>query len=224
MDVAFRAKKSDVTPNSVQLTSGRSTGAAVHGFGNQYQAFNLSGQVLPILVQEQGVTRGEQPAAGAVDTATWGAGDLKTTYGAWPTYVTDQNRSFEVADALGGGAFGIADMTRDKQVSLESFNGTMTAQVLARSNPLDLLKARAAGTSRPALADWVQRGAVLGLQGGTDKVRTVVREMQAAGTEISGVWLQDWAASARRASATGCGGPGSWTSSDTPGGDDWCAT
>ena len=192
MDVAFREKKSDVTPNSVQLTSGRSTGAAVHGFGNQYQAFDLSGQVLPILVQEQGITRGEQPAAGAIDTAAWAAGNLKTTYGAWPTYVTDQNRSFEVADTLGGGAFGIADMTRDKQVSLESFNGTMTAQVLARSNPLDLLKARAAGTSRPALADWSQKGAILGLQGGTDKVRQVVADMQAAGTKVAAVWLQDW--------------------------------
>jgi alpha-glucosidase len=192
MDVTFREKKSDVTPNSVQLTSGRSTGAAIHGFGNQYQGFDLSGQVLPILVEEQGVTRGEQPAAGAVDTATWAAGNLKTTYGAWPTYVTGQNRSFEVTDTLGGGAFGIADMTRDKQVSLESFNSTMTARVLTRNTPKELLKARAAGTTRPALAGWVQDGAVLGLQGGTDKVRQVVADMQAAGTKISGVWLQDW--------------------------------
>jgi alpha-glucosidase len=98
MDVSFNDKKSDVSVNSIQLTSGRGSDKAVHGFGNQYQGFDLSGQVLPILVQEQGVTRGQMPAAGAVDQATWGAGNLKTTYGGWPTYVTEQNRSFALAD------------------------------------------------------------------------------------------------------------------------------
>ncbi|MCU0296837.1 MAG: alpha-glucosidase, partial [Candidatus Nanopelagicales bacterium] len=192
MDINFNGKKSDVSPNSVQLTSGRSAGAAIHGFGNQYQGFNLSGQVLPLLVQEQGVTRGEEPAAAAVDSATWGAGNLQTTYGGWPTYVTDQYRSFDLADTLTSGAFSIADMTRGKQIALESFGDTMRASVVARSNPVDLLKARAAGTSRPVLADWSQRGAILGLQGGTDKVRQVVADMQAAGTKVAAVWLQDW--------------------------------
>jgi alpha-glucosidase len=42
------------------------------------------------------------------------------------------------------------------------------------------------------LSESVQRGAVLGLQGGTDKVRQVVTDMQAAGTKVDAVWLQDW--------------------------------
>jgi len=192
MKVGFDAKKSDVTPNSVMVTSGRSSKAAVHGFGNQYQPFDLSGQVLPILVQEQGVTRGQMPAAGAVDQATWGAGNLQTTYGGWPTYVTAQNRSFTLADTLASGALSVADMTRDKQISLESFSKKLTADVLARDTPQDLLRARSAGMTRPPLADFVQQGAVLGLQGGTDRVRQIVADMQAAGTKISAVWLQDW--------------------------------
>jgi len=191
MKVEFDAK-SGVTPNSVMITSGRSSRAAVHGFGNQYQPFDLSGQVLPILVQEQGVTRGQMPAAGAVDQATWGAGDLQTTYGGWPTYVTAQNRSFTLADTLASGALSVADMRRDKQISLESFSKKLTADVLARDTPQDVLRARSAGSTRPALADFVQQGAVLGLQGGTDRVRRIVADMQAAGTKISAVWLQDW--------------------------------
>ena len=192
MDVSFNDKKSDVSVNSIQLTSGRGSDKAVHGFGNQYQGFDLSGQVLPILVQEQGVTRGQMPAAGAVDQATWGAGNLKTTYGGWPTYVTEQNRSFALADTRTSGAFSIADTRRAKQISLESFADTMRAEVLARNTPKDLLTARGAGVSRPALSTSVQKGAVLGLQGGTDKVRQVVSEMQAAGTKVDAVWLQDW--------------------------------
>ncbi len=192
MDVTFQPRKNDVTPNSVQITSHRASGAGVHGFGNQYQGFDLSGQVLPVLVQEQGVTRGEMPAAAAVDAATWGAGTSQTTYGGWPTYVTDQYRSFTLSDLRRSGALSIADMRRARQISLESFAPSMRATVLARSNPAELVAARGAGTARPGLAEWVQGGAVLGLQGGTDKVRQVVADMRAAGTKISGVWLQDW--------------------------------
>ena len=192
MGVTFNDKKSDVKVNSIQLTSGRGSEKAVHGFGNQYQGFDLSGQVLPILVQEQGVTRGQMPAAGAVDQATWGAGTLKTTYGGWPTYVTEENRSFALTDSRASGAFSIADMRRAKQVSLETFADTLTADVVARDTPKDLMVARGAGVARPALSDSVQRGAVLGLQGGTDKVRQVVSDMQAAGTKVDAVWLQDW--------------------------------
>lgn len=192
MTVEFRLRKNDVDPTSVQLTSGRAANAGVHGFGTQFQDFDLNGEVLPILVQEQGVTRGEKPAATTIDAATWGAGNLRTTYGAWPTYVTDQYRSFALADTRRSGALSVANMSRPRQISLESFRNQLTATVLARSNPTDLLAARAAGVSRPELANWITSGAVLGIQGGTAKVRQVVADMQAAGTKISGVWLQDW--------------------------------
>jgi alpha-glucosidase len=192
LGVTFNDKKSDVKVNSIQLTSGRGSDKAVHGFGNQYQGFDLSGQVLPILVQEQGVTRGQMPAAGAVDQATWGAGNLQTTYGGWPTYVTEENRSFGLTDRRASGAFSIADMRRAKQISLESFADTMYADVVARDTPRALMAARGAGVTRPVLSESVQRGAVLGLQGGTDKVRQVVTDMQAAGTKVDAVWLQDW--------------------------------
>lgn len=177
---------------SVMITAGRKSDAAVHGLGESFRPFDLSGVVMPILVQEQGVTRGEEPAAGIVDLATWGAGNLNTNYAPWPSYVTAQKRSFELADTLGSGAFSIADMSRRSQVSLESFHPSMTAQVLARSNPKSLMVARGAGSERQELAPWIQKGAVLGIQGGTQKVRTVVKEMKQAGSKISGVWLQDW--------------------------------
>ncbi len=191
MRVTF-ADNSQVSPNSVQVISDRAANAGVHGFGNQYQQFDLSGQLLPILVQEQGVTRGEQPAARAVDFATWGAGTMQTTYGGWPTYVTDQNRSFSLADIRHSGAFSVADMRRARQIRLESFAPTFTAVVQAADSPAGIVTARGAAITRPPLAGWIQNGAVLGLQGGTAKVRQVVSEMQAAGTKISAVWLQDW--------------------------------
>ena len=166
IDVSFGKTSAGQRVDSTMLTSGRGRGTPVHGFGEQFRPFDLSGEIIPILVQEQGVTRGEEPAARIVDLATWGAGNLNTTYAPWPTYVTGQKRSFELADDLHSGAFAVADMTRPTQISLESYQPQMRARVQSAGSPKDLMVARAAGSSRPELADWIQKGAVLGLQGG----------------------------------------------------------
>ena len=192
ISVRFARTSTGRRVDSVQLTSGRGRDAAVHGLGEQFRPFDLSGEIIPILVQEQGVTRGEEPAARIVDFATWGAGNLNTTYAPWPSYVTAQKRSFELVDDLRSGAFATVDMRRSTQIALESFQPVMNARVQAAGTPKKLIAARAAGTKRPELAGWIQRGAVLGLQGGTDAVRQIVADMQAAKTKISGVWLQDW--------------------------------
>jgi alpha-glucosidase len=192
IDVNVGRMSSGKRVTSVMLTSGRGRNAGIHGLGEQFRPFDLSGQIMPILVQEQGVTRGQEPAAAVVDFATWGAGNLNTSYAPWPTYVTDQKRSFELVDDLRSGAFSVADMRRPKQISLESFQPGMTARVVAAGSPKKLMAARGAGWQRPDLAGWIQKGAVLGLQGGTSFVRDVVADMQKAGTKISGVWLQDW--------------------------------
>jgi len=42
------------------------------------------------------------------------------------------------------------------------------------------------------LPGWAHGGAILGLQGGGEKVERIVGEMRAAGTPVTGVWLQDW--------------------------------
>ena len=55
---------------------------------------------------------------------------------------------------------------------------------------------------------WVDRGAIVGIQGGTDVVRQRVAELQAAGVPLAGVWLQDWVGQRVTRSARGCCGTG----------------
>ena len=178
--------------NSVAVTTARKKNTPVHGFGEQFQPFDVQGQLLPILVIEQGICRGEPPISDVVDQVSWGAGNLKTTYGAWPSFVTGQNRSFELIDAPRSGAFSFADMRRSQQVTLEVFNRRVTADLTAAATPKALVKSREAGESRPSFPDTANDGAILGLQGGTAKVRQIVKEMKQAGSKISAVWLQDW--------------------------------
>ena len=66
------------------------------------------------------------------------------------------------------------------------------------------------GRTRPPLADWAQRGAILGLQGkGPERCAPVVKEMQDAGTEIRGVVAGLDRQAGDESAKTGCGGPGS---------------
>ncbi|MAT62032.1 MAG: hypothetical protein CMH41_10385, partial [Micrococcales bacterium] len=177
--------------DSLMIASGRDGDEGVYGFGEQYRPFDLSGSLFPILVGEQGLGRGDQPATLAADLG-WGGGSLVTTYAPLPTYVTEGSRSLSLVADDASGSFAIADMTQSGQVSLESFDDVLTAEVLAAGSPSELIADRSAGISRPDSAEWVNDGAIIGLQGGTEVVRARVKEMQEAGTKISGVFLQDW--------------------------------
>ncbi len=181
-------------PSSVALVSGRGSGAGVHGFGEQYTDFDLSGRVLPLLVREQGVGRGEQPITALADLTNQGAGADETfTYAAWPSFVTDDLRGVTLdPDADASHAFGVADTTDPTSVSLESWSPRMRVVTFAGATPRELLAARAPGVARPALAEWAQSGAILGLQGGTDEVRAELATMRAAGAPVTSVWIQDW--------------------------------
>ncbi|MGB3014563.1 MAG: TIM-barrel domain-containing protein, partial [Candidatus Nanopelagicales bacterium] len=178
--------------DSVVLTAGIANGEKLYGLGEQYRPLDLSGSITPILPREQGVGRGEQPLTYLADVTQKAGGNLTTTYAAWPSYLTSENKAFTFADTEASGAFTIADFSRNGQASLEAWAPTISAEAFVAEDLAGVMAKRETGRTRPPLADWAQRGAILGLQGGTDKVRTVVKEMQDAGTEISGVWLQDW--------------------------------
>lgn len=178
----------------LQWTSGRSDGAGVHGFGEQFDSFNLDGRLIPIVAREQGVGRGEQPLTLLADLTNGGAGGTEAmTYAAWPTYVTDDLQGVRVdpADASAH-MFAVGDTRQSRHVGLEVWSPTMRLELTRGDTPRQLVTAQQGDVDRPRLADWTQEGAIVGLQGGTDKVLEAVEALEGAGTEIAGVWLQDW--------------------------------
>ena len=191
-DVAVDVSSRNI--DALALVSGRTPGAGVHGFGEQFAAFDLSGRVLPLVVREQGVGRGEQPLTVLADLTNRGAGGTdQMTYAAWPSFVTGDVRGIALDPAAASThAFAVADTRRDDRVVLTTWSPQMRAVLTADTDPSALLARRAAPTTRPPLPGWALDGAVLGMQGGTEKVRQVVDEMTTAGTELSAVWLQDW--------------------------------
>ena len=180
--------------DALGLSSGRTPGAGVHGFGEQFAPFDLSGRVIPLIIREQGVGRGLQPLTFLADVTNRGAGGTDAmTYAAWPSFVTGDLRGLDLDPAEASShAFAVADTRDDESVTVTTWGPEMTAQLTADRSPAALVGRRGSGVDRPALADWVLDGAVLGIQGGTEKVRQAVDDLLAEGAELSAVWLQDW--------------------------------
>ncbi len=184
----------DGEPTSLAFWSGRSDRSAVHGFGEQFTDFDLDGRLLPILVREQGVGRGEQPLTLLADVTNHGAGGTEVmTYAAQASWVTEDLRGVRLDPALPDShAPAVADTRTAGQVGLEVQATRLRAELVTADTPLELIAQQQQGTGRPELASWTGDGAIVGIQGGTEEVRSTVAALQDAGTEIAGVWLQDW--------------------------------
>ncbi|HEY9564260.1 MAG TPA: alpha-glucosidase, partial [Nocardioides sp.] len=179
--------------DAVGLVSGRTKDAGVHGFGEQFTDFDLDGRLLPIVDREQGVGRGKQPLTFLADLTNKAAGGTEQmTYAAWSTFVTDDLRKVRLAPAVDQSHdFAVADTRDPGRVGLEVWAPRLRAELSDGTTPAEVV-ARTDRVASPPLAEWTQQGAVIGLQGGTEKVRREVAELREAGTRISAVWLQDW--------------------------------
>ncbi|TDC56458.1 hypothetical protein E1281_07190 [Actinomadura sp. KC345] len=188
----------DRPPDAVALASQRGRGERFHGFGEQFAPFDLAGRRVPIVVREQGIGRGRQSLTTMVDLVSGQGGAWDTTYAPMPFYVTSADRGF----ALSGSRYSIFDLSQDGLAVVQTWGTRQQAELYTGRGPAEILAAHTAATGRMgALPAWTRDGAVLGLQGGTAKVRRTVERMAAAGTKISAVWLQDW--SGRRTTSFG---------------------
>lgn len=180
--------------DALNFVTGRSHGAAVHGMGEQFQPFDLSGQIFPLINREQGVGRGQQPLTFLADLTNKGAGaNRHFSYAAWPSFVTADLRGVQLLpDADGTDAITIADATRTKRVALEIWHEQFTAQLTQAATPKELIVKRHINASSKALPQWATSGAIVGVQGGSHEVRRKVKALLDAGAELSGVWIQDW--------------------------------
>jgi len=174
---------------TVLLTAASPRRDSVHGFGAMTR-WNLKGGIVPILTREQGVGRGEPGVTQAENELTPPQGGAyNTTYAVVPQYLTSSNRGFFWTDD----EYGVFDLTRRDRITSQLWARTVHAQVLLGRTPAELIRAytQYAGRMKP-LPHWVDQGAIVGIQGGTDTVLARVAALRAAGVPLAGVWLQDW--------------------------------
>ncbi|WP_276260787.1 alpha-glucosidase [Haloglomus litoreum] len=162
----------------------------VYGFGEQFSHVDLKGHEVPIVTQEQGIGRGRPIVTQVVNAAAPGAGGGPfSTYAPMPYALSDAGYGLCLENA----SYSVFDLRRRREASARVYADRLRARLF----PAPTL---AAGVERftayagrmPPLPEWLNRGAVVDLQGGTEKVREVWAELRARDTPLAGVWLQDW--------------------------------
>ena len=179
----------DTQLNRLYLSWQRDADEHFMGFGEQFSSFDLAGKRLPILVQEGGVGRGLQPVTWGADLTARAGGDWWTSYAPVPHYLTSKLRSF-FSESSAYQVFDLRDLNR---VQLETHQGSLTARIYRGDSPAQLIEAHTSVVGRmPALPEWTQKGAIVGMQGGSAKVREVLAQLDEHQVPLAGFWLQDW--------------------------------
>jgi alpha-glucosidase len=173
----------------VYLTSASSPDERFFGFGTQYTYLDMKGHVVPIFVQEQGIGRGAQPITWAAD---WKAGAGGTPYNSGacvPHYITGRMRSLFLENY----EYSSFDLREEDRARVEVFSSRMRGQILSGDTPAGLIEqyTEYAGRMRP-LPEWILGGAIVGLQGGTQRVLEIYEKLRALDAPVAALWLQDW--------------------------------
>jgi alpha-glucosidase (family GH31 glycosyl hydrolase) len=170
-----------------------------YGFGAQYTHLDAKGHLVPIFIQEQGIGRGEQPLTLAADWRADAGGTPFTSYASVPHYVTSEMRSLFLENY----EYSSFDLTEQDRVQVKLFSSRMEGQVLNGNSPAELVEryTEYSGRMRP-LPAWILSGAVVGLQGGTEKVLDVADRLEALEAPVAAYWLQDWVGQRRTSFGT----------------------
>lgn len=122
---------------------------------------------------------------------TFSGGNPFTTYTAIPSYVSTEGNTFYLNTESTALAF--FDFQQSDAVTLRYDALHATGAFLHADNMFEAVERLTEYTGRmPALPDWVHHGAILGIQGGQDKVNRIVEHGLELDCPIAGVWLQDW--------------------------------
>uniref|UniRef100_A0A453EQ14 Uncharacterized protein n=1 Tax=Aegilops tauschii subsp. strangulata TaxID=200361 RepID=A0A453EQ14_AEGTS len=114
-------------------------------------------------------------------------GNWSTTYAPSPFYLTSKMRSLY----LEGYDYSIFDLTKPDRVQIQVYGNSVQGRILQGESPTELITSYTGSTGRPpVLPRWITSGAVVGMQGGTEAVRRVWRQLQDHDVPVSAFWLQ----------------------------------
>uniref|UniRef100_A0A1D1Y4N6 Alpha-glucosidase yihQ n=1 Tax=Anthurium amnicola TaxID=1678845 RepID=A0A1D1Y4N6_9ARAE len=176
--------------NRVVITFSSEMDERFYGFGEQFSHMEFKGKRVPILVQEQGIGRGDQPITFAANLVSYrSGGDWSTTYAPSPFYITSKMRSMY----LEGYSYSVFDLTKPDRVQVQIYGSSVQGRILHGNSPVEIIERFTETIGRPpTLPNWIISGAIVGMQGGTDAVRRVWDQLQAHDVPVSAFWLQDW--------------------------------
>ncbi|KAE8381474.1 glycosyl hydrolases family 31-domain-containing protein [Aspergillus bertholletiae] len=163
-----------------------------YGLGAQASFASMKNQTIPIFSREQGVGRGDQPITALEDSQSWFSGGNKfTTYTAIPQYISSASRVFHLREE--DTAFTEFDFTKPDAVTVRYDALVVGGHIMQADNMLNAITMLTDYVGKmPTLPEWVDHGAILGIQGGQEKVERIVKQGLKQDCPVAAVWLQDW--------------------------------
>lgn len=177
--------------NHVSLTYQTDDSELFYGFGEQYFDYNAKGKILPIWLQEQGHGRGLQPITSAMKLIGTGpsAGNWSSTYSAIPSYLTNKGRGL----CLDNTEYLEFDLRESTEVTVNVWNPEISGRIFYGPTPLESLEQLTSYSGRMIpIPEWTQKGIILRVYGGEDKVLEAVNKAEQVGLKVAGVWIEDW--------------------------------
>ena len=161
------------------------------GCGEQMSYFNLRGRHFPLWTSEPGVGRDKTTyVTWRSDVENGGAGgDYWNTNYPQPTFVSSRHYYLH-ADTT---AYADFDFRHPAFHELQFWAIPASIRIEAADSYPELLEKESAFLGRqPELPDWICNGLILGLQGGTERVRELTEKTLAHEIPVAAVWCQDW--------------------------------
>ena len=157
------------------------------GAGEQFSHVELTGKEVPFLVEENGIGRGDQPATRTANLVGAG-GNEWTTYCPIPLILSTDNKAYLIENDC----YSEIDLSVDGEITFIVDDNEINIKYWEANSPKELLQKITKYTGRmPELPDWTY-GTILGIQGGAERVKQLVKDAQAYGNPISAIWIQDW--------------------------------
>ena len=166
----------------------------IYGCGEQFTTLDLKGKKVPIWVSEH-----QQVIKIAAKLLRW---KLKgkpepdrvtkyknhQTYCSFPIFISSRNYGFYVHDD----SYGVLTFLKDR-VEIKYRSIPKSVSMLCADSQQELIQkfAKLLGIS-PKTPDWVNNGAIIAMQGGTDVLRKKYYEAKEKGIKIAALWAQDW--------------------------------
>jgi sulfoquinovosidase len=162
----------------------------IFGGGEQFSHLNLQGHKVPMIPEENGIGRGDQPISRFTRLAGV-SGNEFTSYCPIPFYMTTGGRGIVVSK----GSPWYLDFSQTNRTEVATLEGKLDMEIWQKAEPLDILEAYSEVYGRfPILPDWAW-GTWIGIQGGEVKVREIVQQLKQLHYPISAIWIQDWVGS-----------------------------
>lgn len=181
--------------NSIQFNIPNNS-SAVFGGGVQFSHWNLRGHKFPLIVEENGVGRGDKGST-FLASLFGASGHSFASYAPLPKFYTSNQLAYYLYSADNDIVWDV-DFTKRDLISFQAnkISGEWLSYpsiTIQQKSPLEFAKNDLKKEDRAAmiLKDWMQ-GYILGVQGGKSKVDSIINRLQAHDIQLSAVWIQDW--------------------------------